>query len=947
MAGSADIRAGRAFVELYLSDNRFTRGLAVAEKTIKDWGGKVGNALSKIPKDLGTTIAAVGTKMMGIGAALAVPLGASVKAFASVQTELAKLQAAANPTAAEMAKIRAAVNDISKATGQGPANVTAAFTELIKAGTDVNTALGGAAETVVKFAKVSGMSTADAAIIASDAIHVFAKEGITAAQAVDILAQAADASSIDLQQIALSFSMASAVAGATGVSLRDLAAAVAIMGNAGLKGSDAGTALKTMLMRLAAPTDEAARAMAQYGFDARNAEGNVKNLREIILEMQETLGGLDSENRDNALREIFGTDAIRPALILMQQGVSGWDRFTSAMNSANGVAEKFDILMNTTAGSLERMWAAVQRAGAAVGEALAGPLTQFSEWIAKTAGAIGEWTSQHQGAVVIVAKLAAGLVALGVAGKVLGPLVTMLRGVSIAVAAIAASPFAAPLGIIAAVDGLMAALFPYNAVLTALSWSHLKATDAMKDYSSSSKDLTVATKAEHEAMVAKLQRLEELRSKQDATAAEMEEAAAIAADLADRYPNLAEAIGQVGTAAGAAEKALDGMNKALQESLAEDAKLTKIAGLQDELAAARKEAIAGDAAEGRIDKLGGENAARKRAAQLRGEAMRYARSDPQRSARAIKQAVQIDKDLGLTTGEGAERSAAARRRVDELQNQIDDLNAPGTTEQAGGSGGPRTPSALEDRAAKAARDAAIDAAPDSFAKTLAQINAKYDDMLKEAKTAEDKWAIELARMSEIDTANKKRTAAILKQAEQAEQAATISMIDNEHQREIAEIRAKYAEQLKNAASAEERAALEAAMNREIAASDRAYGKQQEEESRNIDDEIAKAEIEATTTGRQRELALLEIERIAALREASKAGADTDKVNKLFNLRRQLLDRSTTADIFGRLSSGTFSAQAAAMMGRSNAQERTAKATEETAKNTRRIAEKKDAEPVMQ
>lgn len=981
MASSADIRAGRAFVELYLQDNKFTRGLAVAEKQLRSWGGKVSTALSKIPKDLGSTISAAGTKMLALSASMAVPLGASVKAFVNVQTELAKLQAAANPTASEMGKIRDAVNGISQATGQGPANVAAAFTELLKAGTDVRTALGGAAETVVKFAKVAEMDAASAAVLVSDVLHVFAKEGLSASQAVDILAQAADASSIDLHQLSMAFSMASAVAGATGVSLRDLAAAIGIMGNAGLKGSDAGTALKTMMLAVAAPSTTAAKAIERFGLNFRDAAGNVKPLRAIIDELTAKLGGLDSESRDNALRDVFGTDAIRPALILMQQGVDGWDKFTSAMDSANGVGAKFDILMDTTAGSMERMWAAVQRAGAAIGEALAGPLTEFAKWVESTAGMMGQWVSQHEDAVVAVAKLTAGLAALGLGAKIFGPIISGLKmleartkWLSAAASYLAANPIVAAIGASAAIP----ALSSLNAIMKVASWHARNAADANSRYSSSSKDVTVATRAEHEAMVVKLQRLEELRTKQNATDAEMEEAAKLAADLTAKYPDLAEQIKKVGDAAGGTEKALAGMNAELDKSLKRDSKIMEVAKLQDEQDKVRKELRALDAARqaasGRINKLGGESGARDRLSQLRQEALKYGRSDPARAERARKAAASIERDLGLTTGESAEDRAARRAelaaRQDELQNQIDDLlNPAAAPESTPVAPRPETaePSKIVGRAETAIRDAQIDAMREGLSKTLAKINAKYDDMAKEA-TAEadalrkqadatkdakqsaelrkkaqqiesDSLAIETARWKELQIARDKHLEAIQEQAKEAATGAALAQIDNEHERDLAEIRQRYAELIKNAASEEERRALEDAMGKEIDAADAVYGKRQAAANQQLDDEYMKTAIQYSLHGRDQQLALLRLEREQAMRDAAKTGADTTKIDEIYNLKELIASRSATSDVFGQQSGGTFSAQAAALMGQGTAQERTAKATEETARTLKQIARK--------
>jgi TP901 family phage tail tape measure protein len=956
MASSADIRAGRAFVELYLQDNKFTRGLAVAEKQLRSWGGKVSTALSKIPKDLGSTISAAGTKMLALSASMAVPLGASVKAFANVQTELAKLQAAANPTADELDRIRKAVNDISKATGTGPAQVAGAFTELLKAGTDVRTALGGAAETVVKFAKVAEMDAASAAVLVSDALHIFGKEGLNAAQIVDILAQSADASSIGINDVSQSFAMASAVAGAAGIKLKGLAAAIGILGNMGLKGSAAGTSLKTMLLALAAPSNTAAAAMAKYGIETRDATGQLKDFRGIVTELTQKLGNLDAASRDAALKDIFGANAIRPALILMQQGVAGWDKFTSAMAGANGVGEKFDILMNTTAGSMERMWAAVQRAGAAIGEALAGPLTEFAQWVESTAGMMGQWVSQHEEAVVTVAKLTAGLAALGLGAKIFGPIIAGLRmlgtgmkGLAAGASFLAANPIVAAVGASAAIP----ALSSLNAIMKVASWHARNAADANSRYSSSSRDITVETKAEHEAMVAKLQRLEELRTKQVATDAEMEEAAKLAADLTAKYPDLAEEIRKVGDAAGGTEKALAGMNAELDKSLKRDSQIMEVAKLQDEQDKVRKELRALDAASGRINtasgrinKLGGESGARDRLSQLRQEALKYGRSDPARAERARKAAASIERDLGLTTGESAEERATRRAelaaRQDELQNQITDLlNPAAAPESTPATPRPETaePSKIVGRTETAIRDAQIDAMREGLSKTLAKINAKYDDMAKEATTGEEELAIETARWKELHIARDKHLEAIKRQAEEAVAGAAIAQIDNEHEREIAEIRHRYADLIKNAADEEDRRALEDAMGKEIDAADAVYGKRQAAAKQQLDDDYTKEAIRYSLHGREQQIALLRLEREQAMREAAKTGADTTKIDELYNLRELIASRSATSDVFGQQSGGTFSAQAAALMGQGTAQERTAKATEESARTLKQIARK--------
>ena len=399
MAGKGDtsgIRAGRAYVEIGGNDT-LDRALRKSEARLRAFGDSVGR---------------LGLKLTALGAALAAPLAVGAKSFAIYEQALADLRAAANPTAAEFDLIKQRVNELSAATGKGPADVAAAFTELLKAGLGVQQVLGGAGEAALKFSRVAGMEVAEAATVMVDAMSVF-KEGPAAVG--DALSQAADASTTGVKQIAEAMSMSSAVAGQTGQSLRDLSAAIGIMASAGVKGSDAGTSLKTMLLSLAAPTDTGARVIEEFGLSVRDATGKVKPMRALIEELQGKLGGLDLASRDRALKDLFGTDAIRAGMILMGKGVKGWDEFNGKMGESLGVGAKFDIMADTTQGALERMWAALQRTGNAVHEAFAGEVRRAIEAVTRALGAVAQWATENRGTVIAIAAGVAGVAAAGAA----------------------------------------------------------------------------------------------------------------------------------------------------------------------------------------------------------------------------------------------------------------------------------------------------------------------------------------------------------------------------------------------------------------------------------------------------------------------------------------------------------------------------------------------------
>lgn len=407
-AGASGIRAGRAYVEVGANDEPLQKKLKAIEARLSNFGG---------------SMRSVGMKLAGLGAAMAAPLGLATKAFGGYEDAMASLRSAANPTAAELAKINAAVMDISKATGFGPTQVAEAMTELLKAGMSVEQVLDGAATAALQFAKVSGMDVAEAATVITDAMNVF---GVDAKTAVDTLSKAADASSISVRDVAMSFSQASAVAKMAGLTITETANAIAILGQNGVKGSDAGTSLKTMMLRLLAPVDEGAKAIEELGINLRNADGSMKDMRGIIQELTDKLGGLGAEAKDEALRKIFGSDAIRAGTILLKDGVAGWDAFAAKMAEGLPVSEKFGMLMGTLSGTMQAAWAAVERLGVAVGQALAPAFAALGGIVSGTLDGLTQFVTENSGLVVGIGAAIAAVTGLGIALVALGTAVSAI-----------------------------------------------------------------------------------------------------------------------------------------------------------------------------------------------------------------------------------------------------------------------------------------------------------------------------------------------------------------------------------------------------------------------------------------------------------------------------------------------------------------------------------------
>jgi TP901 family phage tail tape measure protein len=402
---ASKVKAGQVFVEIGADPRAFFSAL---------------NKINRQIGNLGRSMSGAGTKIAGMGAAALLPFGAAIRQGSAYQSTLLNIQASTGATAAELDKIRAAGMQVSQALGVGPTEATQGFLELLKAGMSLEQVLGGAGQTALEFAKVGNMDVAAASVVMADAMKVF---GVSADVAANTMSSAADASSTSIEEMTMAFSQSAAVAALANQSMGDLSAALAVLANNGVKGSDAGTSVKTMLMRLMAPADDAAVALKEVGLSVqsfRNADGTMKPLVDIIGTLTGALGGMDQAAKDDIFRRIFGQDAIRAAAILTATGVDGFNAMTDAMGQALPVGEKYKTLASGLAGAMGNVLSAMQRASVAISDAvgpaltaMAGPITEVINGFTKFVSANQELVVGFAKASVVVTGVGVGLIALG------------------------------------------------------------------------------------------------------------------------------------------------------------------------------------------------------------------------------------------------------------------------------------------------------------------------------------------------------------------------------------------------------------------------------------------------------------------------------------------------------------------------------------------------------
>lgn len=395
--GSAVERAEKSLERLAV------RTAAAEGSMSKSWveaGSKAAEAGGRI-YSAGQQVADAGDAMTaGVTVPLAAIGAASAKTAIDFESSMNRVSGALNDPSANMQDLRQLALDMGSQTVFSASEAGAAMEELAKGGLTAADIKGGALKTTMDLAAAGSLQLADAANVTVQTMGAFGLSADQTGEAANALAGAAAASSADVSDLTQGLSQVSAQAHSAGWSIQDTAAVLGAFADAGIKGSDAGTSLKTMLQRLSAPTDAAASQMEALGINTRDSNGNMLDAASIAGELQAKLGGLDSATRDAAIQTIFGADASRAALVMMNQGTEGIQRYTAATNDQTAAQRLADSQMGDTQRSIEEMNGAIETASIQVGGALAPAVTDVANAVGGAAESFSQMDEGTQQAVV-------------------------------------------------------------------------------------------------------------------------------------------------------------------------------------------------------------------------------------------------------------------------------------------------------------------------------------------------------------------------------------------------------------------------------------------------------------------------------------------------------------------------------------------------------------------
>jgi TP901 family phage tail tape measure protein len=309
----------------------------------------------------------------GLGAA-ALSLGFAAFKGMEFDSAMSRVQAATQASAGGMGRLREAAISLGADTQYSATEAAAGITELAKAGVSTADILNGGLKGALDLAAAGEMEVAAAAEIAATALEVFNLAGSQVPHVADLLAAGAGKAQGSVHDLGMALNQSALVASATGLSIEETTGSLAAFASAGLIGSDAGTSFRSMLMHLQNPSKEAAREMAALGINMYDANGAFVGMEALAGQLSTQLAGLSQAERDKAMATIFGSDAVRAANVLYEQGAQGIAEWTAQVNDAGYAARQAAQLNDNLRGDLEKLGGAVDSFFTSLGEGAQGPL---------------------------------------------------------------------------------------------------------------------------------------------------------------------------------------------------------------------------------------------------------------------------------------------------------------------------------------------------------------------------------------------------------------------------------------------------------------------------------------------------------------------------------------------------------------------------------------------
>jgi TP901 family phage tail tape measure protein len=337
------IKIGAAF------DSTFSTNVSKAKRDLENLNkyadlklrldNKIGDARNKLGESMQGW-----QKAAGVAAAITIP----VKIGADFSFQMETVGALLDVTGKKFEALEAKAMELGSATKYSSSQVGAAMEYLAKAGFTTEEVLATIGPTL-NLATAGNLDLARAADISSDILSGFGLQAQELTRVTDVLAKTAISSNSSVESIGEAMKYVAPIAKAMGVSVEEASAMLGKLHDVGIKGSMAGTTLRSMMSRLSAPTGQAASALQKLGVQVTDAYGNMLPMQEILKNMGERMELLPESKKMEVVKNVFGEEPAAGAIELITQANTGkLDEYIKTLENAEGSAGKIVNRLNDT-----------------------------------------------------------------------------------------------------------------------------------------------------------------------------------------------------------------------------------------------------------------------------------------------------------------------------------------------------------------------------------------------------------------------------------------------------------------------------------------------------------------------------------------------------------------------------------------------------------------------
>ncbi len=423
-------------------------------------------------KTVGENISNAGEKLLPATVAVAGLGTVAVKTAADFDSGMSKVAAISGATGDDLDALREKAREMGSKTKFSASEAAAAMEYMAMAGWKTEDMLGGI-EGIMNLAAASGEDLATTSDIVTDALTAFGLTASDSGHFADILAAASSNANTNVSMMGETFKYAAPIAGALGFTAEDTAEAIGLMANAGIKGSQAGTSLRTIMNNLAGEVKICGENIGEVTIQTTNADGSMRELSDILADCRVAFSGLTESEAASAAESLVGKNAMSGFLALMNAGEGDINKLSDAIANCDGKsAEMSETMQNNLAGQLTILKSQLEELAISFGEMLMPVIRQVVSWIQSFADKLN---SMDEGTRKTIITIAAVVAAVGpvliIVGKIIsavGTIMTIIPKVSAAINAVKgvmaglnATMLANPIGLIIGAIAALVAAFIY------------------------------------------------------------------------------------------------------------------------------------------------------------------------------------------------------------------------------------------------------------------------------------------------------------------------------------------------------------------------------------------------------------------------------------------------------------------------------------------------------